>query len=87
MSWTRASSGYVGDSPPCPSSQPPAGPTVTINQAVGQADPTATSPIHFTAVFSEAVTGFETGDVNLSGTAGATTATVSGSATIPTTWQ
>ncbi len=58
-----------------------AGPTVTINQAVGQDDPTATSPIHFTAVFSEAVTGFETGDVTLSGTAGATTATVTGSGT------
>jgi hypothetical protein len=32
-------------------------PTVTINQAVGQADPTNTSPINFTVVFSEAVTG------------------------------
>jgi len=53
-----------------------AGPTVTINQASGQADPTSASPINFTVVFSEPVTGFATGDVTLSGTAGATTATV-----------
>ncbi len=56
-------------------------PTVTINQAAGQADPTNTSPIHFTVVFSEVVTDFATGDVTLSGTAGATTAVVSGSGT------
>ena len=41
-------------------------PTVTINQAGGQADPTSASPINFTVVFSEAVTGFATGDVTLS---------------------
>ena len=29
-------------------------PTVTINQAAGQADPTNASPINFTVVFSEA---------------------------------
>ncbi len=51
-------------------------PTVTIDQASGQADPTSTSPIHFTVVFSEAVSGFATGDVTLIGTAGATTAVV-----------
>jgi CSLREA domain-containing protein len=56
-------------------------PTVTINQAAGQADPTSTSPIHFTVVFSETVTDFATGDVTLGGTAGATTATVTGSGT------
>ena len=56
-------------------------PSVTINQAGGQADPTGASPILFTVVFSESVTGFETGDVTLSGTAGATTAAVSGSGT------
>jgi hypothetical protein len=59
----------------------PGGPTVTINQAVGQADPTFTSPINFTVVFSAIVTGFATGDVALSGTAGATTAVVTGSGT------
>jgi Bacterial Ig domain/Right handed beta helix region len=49
---------------------------VTINQASGQADPTTDSPIHFTAVFNEPVTGFTDSDVTLSGTAGATTADV-----------
>jgi CSLREA domain-containing protein len=56
-------------------------PSVTINQAAGQSDPTTASPINFTVVFSEAVSDFETGDVTLSGTAGATTAIVSGSGT------
>ena len=56
-------------------------PTVTINQAAGQADPTNASPINFTVVFSEPVNDFATGDVTLSGTAGATTATVTGSGT------
>lgn len=51
-------------------------PIVTINQASGQADPTTDSPIHFTAVFNEPVTGFTDSDVTLSGTAGATTADV-----------
>jgi CSLREA domain-containing protein len=50
-------------------------PNVTIDQA-GQADPTSTSPIHFTAVFDEPVSGFDGSDVGLSGTAGATTAVV-----------
>jgi CSLREA domain-containing protein len=56
-------------------------PTVTINQAAGQPDPTNTSPINFTVIFSEAVTGFDSTDVQLSGTAGATTAVVTGSGT------
>lgn len=41
-------------------------PTVTINQASGQADPTSTGPILFTVVFSENVTGFGAADVDLS---------------------
>src|SRR6266540_1554890 len=54
-------------------------PTVTINQAAGQADPTSTSPINFTVVFSEAVSGFAAADVTISGTAGGTkTVVVSG---------
>jgi len=57
------------------------GPTVTINQAGAQADPTASSPINFTVVFNESVSDFATGDVTLSGTAGATTGTVTGSGT------
>jgi hypothetical protein len=56
-------------------------PSVTINQAAGQADPTKNSPINFTVVFSESVADFATGDVSLTGTAGATTATVTGSGT------
>jgi hypothetical protein len=57
-------------------------PTVTINQAVGQADPANGSPINFTVVFSEAVSDFATGDVTITGTApGTKTATVTGSGT------
>jgi len=51
-------------------------PSVTIDQAAAQTDPTNLSPINFTVVFSEPVINFVTGDVALSGTAGATTATV-----------
>jgi hypothetical protein len=54
-------------------------PSVTINQAGSQADPTASSPINFTVVFSESVVGFATGDVTIGGTAGATAAVVTGS--------
>ncbi len=58
------------------------GPTVTINQAAGQADPTAASPINFTVVFNKTVSNFTTGDVTITGTAGGTkTATVTGSGT------
>ncbi len=56
-------------------------PTVTVDQAVGQADPTSASPVVFTVVFSEPVTGFAPGDVTIGGTAGATTATVTGGPT------
>src|SRR2546430_3399854 len=54
-------------------------PSVTINQAAGQADPTNSSPINFTAVFSEPVSGFSGAGVTIGGTAGGTkTVTVSG---------
>ena len=59
-------------------------PTVTINQAAGQADPTNASPINFTVEFSEAPSGtFATGDVSFTGsTAGGTlVGTVSGGPT------
>lgn len=60
----------------------PDNPTVTINQASGQADPTSSSPIHFTVVFSKSVSDFATGDVTLSGTApGSLIGTVTGSGT------
>ena len=44
-------------------------PTVTINQAANQADPTTATSAHFTVVFSEPVIGFTSGDVKLSGKA------------------
>ena len=52
-------------------------PTVTIDQAAGQVDPANISPINFTAVFSEAVSGFTGTNVTLSGTALPTVAVVS----------
>ena len=51
-------------------------PSVTVEQAGGQTDPTNTQPIHFTAVFTEPVTGFGPGDVTLGGSAGHGSATV-----------
>src|SRR5207253_2865791 len=42
-------------------------PSVTIDQASGQADPTNSSPINFTVVFSEPVTGFTGSDVSFTG--------------------
>ncbi len=56
-------------------------PSVTVNQASLQPDPTGDSPIKFTVVFSEPVSDFATGDITLSGTAGATAATITGSGT------
>ena len=55
-------------------------PSVTINQAAGQADPTSASPINFTVTFSETVTGFTASDISFAGsTAGGTlTAAVTG---------
>ncbi|MFN8025770.1 MAG: hypothetical protein U0W40_05235 [Acidimicrobiia bacterium] len=52
---------------------------MTIDQGAAQADPTSGASITFDVQFSETVTDFATGDVTLGGTAGATTATVSGS--------
>ena len=52
-------------------------PAVTINRASGQAGLTNNSPINFTVVFNEPVTGFDARGVALwDGTAGATTAVV-----------
>jgi len=62
-------------------------PSVTINQAVGQADPTGSTPINFTIVFSEAINPatFTASDVTITGTAGATTVTLTTSDNI--TWN
>lgn len=56
-------------------------PTVTINQAATQVDPTSTSPINFTVIFNEPVTGFSAAGINISGTAGATTKVLTGTGT------
>src|SRR5439155_1886546 len=45
-------------------------PSVTINQAATQADPTSSAPINFTVVFSEPVSGFTGSGVTITGTAG-----------------
>ena len=61
---------------------PTAGPTVTINQASGQVDPTASMPVNFTVVFSASVIGFSGADVTTGGTApGTRIVTVTGSGT------
>src|SRR5439155_7480323 len=56
-------------------------PTVTLNQAAAQADPTNSSPVHFSVVFSEPVADFAAGDVTLGGTATTGAVSVSGSGT------
>jgi CSLREA domain-containing protein len=57
-------------------------PSVTINQASGQADPTDSLPINFTVVFSESVADFDATGVTLTGSAASTaTVTVTGSGT------
>jgi ELWxxDGT repeat protein len=85
-SFTATASDVAGN--PSPPSAPLAltidtvRPTVTINQASGQADPTNTSPVVFAVTFSKPVTGFDETDVSLSGTVGGTlAATVAGSGT------
>jgi glucose/arabinose dehydrogenase len=57
-----------------------AAPSVTIDQAAGQADPTSANPINFTVVFSEAVTGFAANDISFAGSTvgGPLTAVVTG---------
>lgn len=60
------------------------GPTVTINQASGQPDPTNSLPVNFTVVFNEPVTGFDADDVSLINSSfypPAATVTVTGSGT------
>jgi hypothetical protein len=56
------------------------GPSVTINQAASQANPTSGASIAFTVLFSAPVSGFTSAGVTLSGTAGGVlAASVSGS--------
>ncbi|WP_341501776.1 tandem-95 repeat protein [Gallaecimonas sp. GXIMD4217] len=56
-------------------------PTVTLNQAGGQADPTNNAVVTFEVVFSESVTGFDGSDIALGGAVTATVTNVSGSGT------
>jgi hypothetical protein len=58
-------------------------PTVTVEQAEGQLDPTNASPVRFAVVFSEPVSGFTAEDVSLAGSteAGSLTAAVTGGPT------
>jgi hypothetical protein len=55
-------------------------PTVTVNRASGQPDPTSDSSVLFTVVFSEPVIGFDKSDIDFTGsTAGGTlTASING---------
>jgi len=57
------------------------GPSVTINQAAGQSDPTLSQPVNFTVVFDESVSDFTNTDVTIGGTALPTTVAVTGSGT------
>jgi Bacterial Ig-like domain len=59
----------------------PKGPLVTINQAVGQADPVTSGAILFTAQFTAPVTGFSGSDISFAGSTatGTLAATVTGS--------
>jgi hypothetical protein len=57
-------------------------PTVTIDQADGQSDPTAAGPILFPVRFSEPVTDFTAADIALGGTAAGATVQVSGSGSL-----
>lgn len=54
-------------------------PVGTIALASGQSDPTSDSPINFSLTFSEDVYGLTDSDIDVSGTAGATTAVITGS--------
>ena len=70
--------GNVGSSPSTSVTIDFTAPTVTINQAAGQADPTTATTINYTAIFSENVYGLTSAGVTLTGTATATTATITG---------
>jgi hypothetical protein len=51
-------------------------PTVTINQAANQPDPTTVLPVNFTVVFSEPVTGFDSADISFGGSSINTTGAI-----------
>jgi Bacterial Ig-like domain len=59
-------------------------PTVTVARASGQTAIASSGPALFTVTFSEAVTGFTASDVTVSGSAGATSATLTGTGPVYT---
>lgn len=52
--------------------------TVTVEQSLGQGDPTSAPEVEFDVEFSEPVTGLDGGDFIIGGTAGATTVALTG---------
>ena len=54
------------------------GPTVDVDKALAQDDPTNVSPINFTVEFNEDVADFDAADLTVSGSAGAVTPVVTG---------
>ena len=54
-------------------------PTVTINQASGQSDPTNNATVTFDVVFNESISGFDITDIDLSGDVTASVTSVSAS--------
>ncbi len=76
-------SGFLGSPATGCAAPSPTFPTVTINKAGSQSDPATSSPINFTVVFSEAVTGFDGSDLDFSGstTGGTLVGTVTGGST------
>jgi large repetitive protein len=54
-------------------------PTVTLSMATGQTSPTNQTTVNLDAVFSQPVTGFDGGDITVTGATGTVTATVTGS--------
>jgi serine protease AprX len=54
---------------------------VTINQAEGQTDPTNTSPVNFTVIFTEAVDSFTAENVTIAGIADSPNVEVTGGPT------
>jgi hypothetical protein len=80
-SGSTCDSGYDTETPEYPDNEitwDGTSPTVTIDRGSNQSDPTSDGPIEFDVVFSEDVSGFDGSKVTLGGTAGPTTATVTG---------
>ena len=54
---------WVDDEDPAPDAIDP---TVTVEQRLGQADPTTVAPVRFSITFSEPVVGFDVTDISVS---------------------